>query len=90
MFTGQCFGLPTTSPWGLWLSGLEVLRIQMLMLLGRRLLDCSSGLDVAIDAAFINNVCQCLPGAEGMLGNGVHLIPTLMGLRFLEGETDGK
>ena len=39
---------------------------------------------------FINNVCQSLPGADGMLGNGAHLIPALMGLRFLEGETDGK
>lgn len=90
MFPGQCLGLPTTSPQGPWLWGLEVLRIQMLLLSGCRLLDSSSGLDIAIDAAFINNVCQHLPGAEGMLGNGVHLIPTLKGLRFLEGETDGK
>lgn len=78
------------SPRGPWLWGLEVLRIRMLMLLGCRLLDCFSGLKVAIGAAFINNVCQRLPGAEGMLENGVHLIPALTGLRFLEGETDGK
>lgn len=39
---------------------------------------------------FINNACQSLPGADGMLGNAAHLIPALNGLSFLEGETDGK
>lgn len=33
----------------------------------------------------INNACQSLPGADGMLGNAAHLIPALNGAQVSRG-----